>query len=286
MLAWPIFHVTVFWGIVNFNALSLTFTTYQVYHNRYVWVGLENFRRVFVNIATSQDAQRIIINSLGFFPLTSLISLPIALFSAYFFFKKIPLAGAFRVIFFLPNIIPIVILAMVYRFSFDPLHGIVNPIFEFFGARPPNWFGEYPLSMFMIYLYCIWAGIGFNCVLLSGAMGRLPQDVFEYNRLEGVGFVRELFQVVIPLVWPTITTTFILGMTTVFTVMLQPYMIMVGGDRNTLTISLAIFQQINRFNPQGLPYWTAFGLTLSLIGLPFILLTRFIMERFFRGVEF
>jgi ABC-type sugar transport system permease subunit len=196
-----------------------------------------------------------------------------------------PLAGMFRVIFFLPSIVPIVVLAMVYRFSFDARFGLVDNLMLLFGAKAPSWFGSYPSTQYMIYAYCIWAGLGYNVILLSGAISRLPQDLFEYDKLEGVGPVRELFQIVIPLVWPTITTTFILGFTSVYSVLMHPLMI-TPGDSNTQTIALAIYNGVLRSNAASMPYLTTFGLTLSLLGLPVILLARFGMERLFKDVEF
>ncbi len=64
--------------------------------------------------------------------------------------------------------------------------------------------------------YCVWVGIGFNVVLLGGAMGRIPDDLIEYGNLEGIGLTTELFRVVIPMVWPTIGTLLVTGTTSAF----------------------------------------------------------------------
>lgn len=117
-------------------------------------------------------------------------------------------------------------------------------------------------------------------------MSRVPQEILEYNRLEGVGLTRELFQIMVPLVWPTVVTTFVIGMTSVLTVYLQPYFLMDSASTapfRTCTISLLIFN--GYATPANGPYLSAFGLTCTAIFVPFILLGRFILNQFFNGSE-
>lgn len=289
MLAYPLLHFAVFWGVVNFNSIVRTFQRYVaiengVVVNKWVFAGLQNFRNAWNSFSTA-DGKRIIINSIGYMIVSNFISLPLAIISSFFLFKKMPLAKVFRVIFFLPSIIPIVVLATVYRFQFDSQIGPISSIFRLFGASPPNWFGLYPNSQYMIYLYCIWAGLGYNVLLLSGAIGRLPEELFEYSKLEGTPLMREMFGIVIPLIWPTITTTFLLGLSSVFGVMLQPMMIK-QGDPMVFTIALRIYNSVGAANEAARPEIIAYGLLLSVLALPVILLVRFIMERIYSDVEF
>ncbi|MBP5307688.1 MAG: sugar ABC transporter permease [Clostridia bacterium] len=289
MLAYPVAHFIVFWGIVNFNSILRTFQRYVMWQdgklvNSWVWAGLDNYKNVWTGFSRA-DTKRIIGNSLGYMVVSNFISLPLAIISSYFLFKKMPFAKWFRVIFFLPSIIPIVVLATVFRFQFDARFGLVNGFLNIFGIESPSWFGVYPNSQRMIYLYCIWAGLGFNVLLLSGAISRLPVDLFEYSHLEGMPYVKEFFRIVIPLIWPTITTTFLLGLTSVFGVMLQPMMIM-PGDANTQTIALKIYNSVRTANETARPEIIAFGLLLSVMAMPFILAIKFGMEKIYADVEF
>ncbi len=289
MIAYPLLHFIVFWGVVNFSSILRTFQRYVaiengVVVNKWVFAGLQNFRNAWESM-TTPDGTRIIVNSLGYMVVSDFISLPLAIFSSYFLFKKMPCAKIFRIIFFLPSIIPIVVLATVYRFQFDSRLGTVSGLFALFGKTAPNWFGLYPNSQFMIYLYCIWAGLGYNVLLLSGSISRLPEDIFEYSKLEGTPLMKEMFGIVIPLIWPTITTTFILGLTSVFGVMLQPMMIC-PGDSAVQTIALRIYNSVGAANEASRPSIIAYGLLLSVMALPIILLVRFVMERIYSDVEF
>ena len=96
--------------------------------------------------------------------------------------------------------------------------------------------------------------------------------------------MRELFSLVIPLVWPTFTTITVMALMAPFSVYLQP-MFLTKGMHNTKTISFKIFE-VTQGGGSGMEYWATFGLFLSLIGAPIILLIRKLMERCFKDVDF
>ena len=150
-------------------------------------------------------------------------------------------------------------------------------------TNPPIFFGGEPIAQRTIWVFCIWAGLGYDIILFSSAMARIPKDIIEYGRLEGVGYTRELFQIVLPLVWPTFTTVMVMALMAPFSVYLQP-MFLTKGMHNTKTISFKIFES-TQGGGAGMEYWATFGLFLSLIGAPIILAIRKIMERCYRDVD-
>lgn len=285
MLAFPLVQLFVFWFLVNVNTVVMSFQEFDWLSGKYIFNGFKNFIRVFEEIGGgSAVTRRTVINSVLYFPVTCFISLPLSILFSYFLYKKVPGAAAFRVIFFLPSIIPVAVLTMTFSFSFDATLGFVNPILRALGVENiPSWFGRYPNNQIMIFAYCIWAGLGTNIVLISGAISRIPVEIMEYSKLEGVGKARELFQIAIPLVWPTITTTFILGCTSVFTVMMQPLML-TPSTTDTYTIALMIYNGV--LNGRNLPYLSAFGLAMSVIGVPIILLIKWALGKVYADVEY
>ena len=62
-----------------------------------------------------------------------------------------------------------------------------------------------------ICVYTVWTGFRVNLVMFNTAMHRVPADVIEYGKIESVGMVRELVQIVIPMIFPTLTTVLLLG---------------------------------------------------------------------------
>lgn len=289
MLAYPVLQFALFFGYVNIDTILLTFKRFSWSEGKYVLVNFANYKMVFDRFLNDAPTKRLLLNSILYMPVNSFIILPLSLIFSYFLYKKVPFTGAFRVIFFLPSILPIVVLTMVFSFTFDSNLGPVNDIFRFiaklFGsnAQPPSWFGKYPNNQIMIFVYAIWAGLGFNILLIMGSITRIPEDLIEYGQLEGISFTREFFTVVIPLIWPTLVTTFMLGMTATFTVLLHP-LLLTPTSPDTNTIALMIYNSVLR--NENLPYTATFGIVVSLIGLPIILLVRNFLNRFFKGVEY
>lgn len=287
MLAYPVLQFALFWGYVNFNTIVLTFQKFSWTTGDYVYAGIQNYKSVIDDFINSESTKRMLTNSLLYMPVTCFISLPLSLIFSYFLSKKVPLNNFFRVVFFLPSILPIVVLTMTYSFFFDPNLGPVNTILkEVFKMNPadiPSWFGSYPTNQYMIFLYCIWAGLGFNILLMSSAISRIPKEIIEYGKIEGISMFKEFWNVIIPLTWPTITTTFLLGCTSVFTVMLQP-LLLTPENPYTNTIALSIYNSVIKGG--NLSYFATFGIVVSLLGTPLILLIRKVFTNIYADVEY
>ena len=289
MLFYPVVHFLVTWLYINSETFLLSFTRYNIFAGAFQVPGniFYNYQMWIDRFLHDARYSGILLNSFLYFPVSCFITLPLSVICAYFIFVKVPGGNLFRVIFFLPSILPTVAMTMAFRFGFDT-YGYINAILRKMGVENvPIWFGSEGLTPFMIFFYCVWAGIGYNVVLLSGAMSRVPTEVVEYNKLEGVGMAREMFGVMIPMIWPTIVTLFTVGMNTVLTIYLQAYFLMgssTSGDFGTGTIALFIFG--NYSDKTQIPQLSSFGLLCSLIYVPFIFLARWIMNKFFTEVDY
>ncbi len=281
MLAYPVLHFLISWVAVNFRSIMLLFQRMDYFTGEYKWVGFQNFQLFFRDLASDPDGARRYINSLLYMPVTCFISVPLATFCSYCLFKKMPCASVFRVIFFLPNVIPVIALTIAFRLPFDP-DGFMYNIMRSLGYKGA-FFGVAPNAQVMVFIYLIWAGLGYDVILLSGAMGRIPESVLESARLDGVGFFREFFSFTIPLVWPTLVTLNLVGMTTVLTVYLQP-MLLTSGKGGTGTISMYIFQIAQSGN--NLEKAATMGFLCSFVWMPVVLGGRKFLSRFFREVEY
>ncbi|MDR0426781.1 MAG: sugar ABC transporter permease [Clostridiales bacterium] len=288
MLAYPVFHFLFFWIFVNFNSILLTFRRYVAFpSDRYPEVGwyfvdFENYRYIFDRFSVNQGFRQMIWNSLTYAVLNVGVMFPLSLLAAYILFKRVPASKFFRALFFLPSIIPMVVLTLAFKTSLDPIRGFVPAALKAVGIGSPMFFGNAVFSQFSIYLFMIWSGLGYNIILLSSAMARLPIEVLESGKLEGIGAPRELLQMVVPLIWPNITTMIVLGLISVFGVSLQPLMLS-GGELNK-TIGLEIFLQSQGEN--NLSYPATLGLICSLIGAPVIVGIRTLLERFFQEASY
>ncbi|MGI6714445.1 MAG: carbohydrate ABC transporter permease [Bacilli bacterium] len=293
MLAYPVLQFTLTWSFVNIQSVLNAFRSEDIYGN--VTWGLANFAYFFDNLLHStthnsgatwiNDTALVLLNSLLIGIVTVFVSLPLSLIFSYFLHKKMPLSNVFRAIFFLPNIIPVVALTFAYKTTFDGDVGYLYNLVRALGF-PDGFFGIAPYSAVMIIGYLIWAGLGYNIILFSGAIARIPQELFEAAKLDHAGYFKEFVHVVIPCIWPTIVTLIVVGMTNVLTLYLQPLLLTSDQTAAAYTISMSIFLDAASGMPSDYGRASAFGLLMSLIWAPIILLVRRLLSKKYEGVDY
>ncbi len=289
MLAYPVFHFLFFWVFVNINTIVMTFQTWKestdfedLGSSYYAFAGLLNYRVLFYSIAHDAKTREMIVNSLSYVVLNICIILPLSLVAAYVLFKKIPLSGFYRVMFFLPSIIPLAALVVCFKSMLDSQQGSLILLMKALGIPDPGFLSTTKMLQVTIWLFMIWSGMGYNIILFSSAMARMPMEVLESGKLEGVSSPRELVQIVVPLIWPNITTMVLLGLMSTFTVAMQP--MMVSGNVNN-TIGLYIYSNSLGSNA-GLISAATLGLVCTIVAAPVVLVIRWLMERCFKDVTF
>ena len=285
MLIYSVLHFLIMWVGVNANSILLSFKTYSRGSYKFLEFAhlFDNFKMIFTNIGNNvAHYQDMLLSSLAFFIVSCLVTLPIALFFSYFIFKKILANGFFKVIFFLPSIIPLIILTTVFAISVGS-NGPVGQFLRQIGINPANLFLTKGTASWMIWIFCVWAGIGYDVILLTAGMSRIPRDILESCKMDGVPTFKEFIYIVIPLTWSTIVTLFIFGMMSVFTVFLQPFYLAPGVEE-TWTIGTHIYFAAK--SQSGLHAPAALGLFYSLIGAPIIVGTRTLLNRFFKEVSY
>ena len=286
----PILHFLVFTVFVNLDTIALSFETFSNQQGKYVFVGLRNYKEFFASFSSPGSVMgKAIRNSLLFFALNDFVILPLSFLSAFFMYKKMPLSNTFRIIFFMPSIISTVVLTMLYSFMFDSSIGIIDSFMKLIGRGDSipelGWFGDKHTAMPVLLFYCVWVGIGSNVVLISGAMSRIPTEMIEAGRLDGMTLTREMVSVTLPLTGSLLATLMMLGVPVIFTLFLQPMLITGGGpDGETYTIALYIVTAIR--NENNLTMGAAVGILCALIGTPLVVILRKIVGKTFPVYEY
>ncbi len=297
MLLYPVAHFCLMWFGVNINSILLTFQTPVKGKLVYVmstWHGdgstffstlFKNFITVFQGMGNDDTVKPIYPNSLIYFVVSCLVTLPIAMFFSYFVFKKIWGNTFYKVIFFIPSILPLFILCMVYKYSFNQ-GGLISSMLDALGVNYGSFFQNLFVlddsKRWMVWIFCVWAGIGYDVILLTAGMSRIPRDILESCKMDGVNPFKEFFRIIVPLTWPTVTTLFIFGMMSVFNVTFQPFFL-TAVDNSTKTIGLYIY---NASRGSGLQAPATIGLVCSLIGAPIICTVRWGLNKCFKNVGF
>lgn len=280
MLAIPLLQWLIFFVYVNLDSIMMSFQTMNYKTGEIEWT-LNNYKRFFYEWNALPQIRNAVKNSL-LAGLNNIVLILISLVLSYFFYKKIPGRKFFRVVYFLPSIISVVIYTMVFKFMFDTNVGPINVLLQKLGmsvTELPNWFGDTKLAFPLILLYCLWVGTGYNILILGAAMENLPEDVMEYSRLEGVGRARELFQIVVPMIWPTLAVAILGSVTTIFTMFIQVDLLTEGGPGGaSQTIAYLINGLIKGANAD-LEWGAAMGLCFTVVAAPIIVFLKKMLDK-------
>jgi ABC-type sugar transport system permease subunit len=288
MLAYPVFHFLFFWIFINFNSVALTFKGFfQTDPNDFelnetvTFFTFKNYGYWFNEFATNNKVQQMLLNSGSYAVLNLFVALPLSLLAAFVLFKKIPAHGFFRVMFFLPSIIPLAALVIAFMSLIEPNRGLVSLFLALFGVNNPPFMVTDLNKQIVIWVFCLWSGMGYNIILFSSAMARLPMEVLESGKLEGIKGIQELIRIYVPLIWPNITTMTMFALMATFGVAMQPMMI--SGNINN-TIGLEIYSTSRNGNNLQTP--ATLGMICTLVAAPVILTIRHFMEKAFADVSF
>lgn len=212
MVLYPLLVFVLFYVIVNFNTIILAFTEYTttpgvIGYNR-IFAGLKNFRVVF-EMLKFENNYVMILNSLKLFFYKLVIGLPISFIFAYYIYKKYALSKFFRVICFLPNIIPNLI--MVYLFRFLVNEGIVA-IFNAERGLLQNPTTEWGTILF----FNLWLGFATQTLVFASSMSAIDYSIIESAEIDGATPIQELWHIILPGVFGTFETYVLVAIATMF----------------------------------------------------------------------
>lgn len=282
MLILPVCQWLLYFVYLNANSFVLAFSQKRTGK----FPVLDNFSKVWESISTDDGELAIAIsNTLKYFFTDFLIIMPLCLFSAYFFYKKIAGYKVYRVLFYLPSIISSMVMVETFKSFVDPrgpLADILETIFHFTIA-PEGLFSHPDTATNTILIYCIWTGFGTKMLYFGGAMARIPIEVLESAKLEGCGPFRELFQLIFPLIWATTSTQIIL----LFTGLINsggPILLFTQGASQTTTLNYWIFSHVystsaGSSTTNNLEIVSCMGLCFTVIMVPLILFIRWLMDK-------
>ena len=284
LIAFPIIQFLVFYVYVNFNSFVMAFRKYDSIVGDYFWVGMTNIEDVFKEMGTGGVLQSAIFNSLTVYGL-DLLMLPLQIFLPYYIYKKMPGAGFFKVMLFLPNILSSMVLGLLYIAVLDMV--VPELAFKNFGLNMAPILSGGTSQSRLIGAWSFSAVFGFiNVLMYTGAMERIPKSVVEYARIDGVTPLQEFFKITLPLILPTIMVYITTGIAGIFTNQVNLYTFFTTGS-TTQTVGYYIFvKTLTSSGYQAYPMVAATGLIFSCVATPIMFIVRKLVMRYDPEAEY
>ncbi|MER6000077.1 sugar ABC transporter permease [Nonomuraea angiospora] len=225
------------------------------------WVGLDNFTA----LVRDPLLYTAIANTLLFVGLGLLIGFPAPLILATVMSTVRKGAGVYRFLVYLPVVIPPVVAILLWKWFYDPGHGLFNELLGLIGVGPFPWLESPRTAMLSLVIQSTWAWMGSTVLIYLAAMVTIPSELYEAAQMDGASIRRRLWHITLPQLRPTVGLLLLLQLVSTTQVFTEPYVFTDGGPENsTLTILLLIFRYAFRDGAYGQAAALAFLLAIFL----------------------
>ncbi len=165
---------TVFMLIPTFNVFKMSLYKWGGYSNTKEFVGFNNFKILMEDMNFFRSFQNTILLIVCVTIVTMALSL---IFAAILSREKIKGQNFYRIIFYIPNILSVVVISAIFSAIYDPNNGLLNSIIGIFRGKdetPILWLGDQKLVIYSLVIAMIWQAIGYYMVMYMASMASVP----------------------------------------------------------------------------------------------------------------
>jgi len=229
------------------------------------WVGLENYREM----VGDEVFWLTIRNTFAYVVAAVPLSAVVAILLAMLLNTKVKGLAFYRTLFYVPSLVPMVALGILWLWIFNAENGLLNLGLERIGMKtPPNWLGDPAWSKTTLVMIAMW-GSGNAMVIYLAGLQDIPQSLYEAADLDGARLIAKTRHVTLPMLSPVILFNVIMGMIGALQVFAVPYVMFPNGApaRSTYFFTTYLFENAFRFQRMGYACamaWVLFLITLVL----------------------
>jgi multiple sugar transport system permease protein len=275
-----ILYVLLLVGVPFLLAVYYSVSAYTIYDPSWRFVGLENFEQILQNPDFMNTLRNTFVLTFG----SQFLGLLLGKFGALLLLRPFPGRKIVRAVIILPWAVPVALATVAWQWMFDSLYSVINWTLIALGlitrSQAPNWLGDPHLAMLSVIIVNAWRFFPFAIVIFLAGITAVPQDVLDAATVDGAGFWRRNYQIIVPMILPIVAIGLIFGIVFTFTDLSVVYLMTMGGPVGaTSVLGYAGFQT-------GIVSGdVSHGAAISLFMLPVLLVVVIFMLRFIRRRE-
>jgi multiple sugar transport system permease protein len=224
------------------------------------WVGLDNFRRLFAD-PLFLTAWR---NTLEFTGLAVLIGFAVPFLTAVVLNELRHATAYFRLLVYLPVMLPPVVVALLWKWFYDPGPGLFNGALHAVGLPGLRWLDSTHTALLSLVFVATWANMGSATLIYLAALQTIPGELYEAAELDGAGVLARLRHVTIPHTRFVLIVLLLLQVVATMQIFTEPYVMTGGGpEDSTVTVLLLLYRYAFVYNDFG----TASAMSILLFGV-------------------
>ncbi len=176
--------------------------------------------------------------------------------------------GFFRFLFYIPNILSVILISMVWKYFFESLDTVIK-------TQNGLWV-DYPIPL--IIFIASWAGIGYYMIVLISAIKNIPKEIFEAADMDGATQFRQLWSITLPEIMPQIRYVIVMVLSGSLAVNMNLILPLTGGQNHTMVMGLYVYSYgTGQLNMVGYAY--AAAVVLMVISFVLSLTVNLYLER-------
>lgn len=282
----PVLQFCIFYIGVNLDSILLMLKEYDIV-NGYTFSGVDNFVYVFKQIFSTTGADHQVIlysirNSviLGF--ISVFIGVSLSVIFSYYIYKKYRGSEIFKVFLFLPNIISSVVLVIMFqKFCDSALPEAINKLFN---VKIKGLLSTPDTQLKTLIFYSLWSGFGVQVMMYSGAMSAVSTSITEAAALDRCTPIKEFWYIIVPSIYPTITTFVVVNVATIFVNQLNLFSFY-GPSASMMnpeitTIGYYLYKEAYTGELSKLPKIATLGFYMTGVSIPLTFGFKYLMEKF------
>jgi multiple sugar transport system permease protein len=279
-IAPAIIYVVVLVGLPFLLAIYYSISAFTIFDPTYRFVGARNF----FDILESEVFRRTLANTFIFTIGAQIIGLLLGKFAAMLLIKEFRGRGLARALVVLPWAVPVSLATLAWLWMFDSLYSVINWTLALFGLidpmNRPQWLGQEDLAMIAVTVVHAWRLFPFGVVIFLAGFTSVPKDVLDAATVDGAGFWRRNYQIILPIIMPIVVIALIFGTVFTFTDLSVVYLLTKGGPINSTQVLGSLAFQVGILSGD-----VAHGAAICLFLFPFLLLGVVFMLRVLRRRE-
>jgi len=280
LVAPAVLYVLLLVGLPFLLALYYSVSAYSIYNPSWRFVGLANFAQIMRNPEFLHSLGNTFLFTFG----SQALGLVLGKFGAFLLLRPFPGRRIVRALIILPWAVPIALSTVAWQWMFDSLYSVINWSMIALGVMTredaPNWLGTPHLAMLCIIVVNAWRFFPFAIVIFLAGITSVPQDVIDAATVDGAGFWRRNYQIIMPMILPIVAIGLIFGIVFTFTDLSIVLLLTNGGPVGTTSVLGFEGYQVGIVSGD-----VSHGAAISLFMLPVLFIVVVGMLRFIRRRE-
>ena len=266
---------TIFMVVPTFNVFRLSLFQRSTFNPEEKFIAFKNFEMLLKDATFIRSMQ----NMMLLIVMVTVFTMATALIFAYILTReKLKGQDFFRIVFYIPNILSVVVISGIFSAIYDVDKGLLNSILNIFGKDGILWKGEQHVITSLV-IAMVWQAIGYYMVMYMASMAAVPGSLYESANLDGADHKTQFFQITIPLIWTNIRTTLTFFVISTINMAFLFVSAMTGGGPNNAS-NVALLYMYNQKNlGGGYGYAMAIGVVIFLVSFGLSALVNKVTER-------